>query len=131
MLCLRKPWSLTKSSSGIRLASFRAGIFLPSSCPSFVNARHSSPCHHNVRGFRREGEEGDNFYVIETGVFAASKEGETVFRYEGKGAFGELALMYNCARAATVKVGQADGNGRPLRLGPAKGIVVSGGSNCA
>jgi len=27
-----------------------------------------------------------------------------VFTYEGKGAFGELALMYNCPRAATVQV---------------------------
>ena len=27
-----------------------------------------------------------------------------MFTYEGKGAFGELALMYNCPRAATVQV---------------------------
>ena len=26
-----------------------------------------------------------------------------VFKYEGVGAFGELALMYNCPRAATVQ----------------------------
>jgi cAMP-dependent protein kinase regulator len=53
----------------------------------------------------REGEEGDNFYVIEHGLFEASKKGEVVFKYEGRGAFGELALMYNCPRAATIKVG--------------------------
>ncbi|EFN54600.1 hypothetical protein CHLNCDRAFT_135081 [Chlorella variabilis] len=59
----------------------------------------------------REGEEADNFYVIESGTFAASKAGadggppEWVTTYEGKGAFGELALMYNCPRAATVTGG--------------------------
>lgn len=52
--------------------------------------------------FCREGEEGDNFYAIESGTFVATKAGEQKFRYEGKGSFGELALMYNCPRAATV-----------------------------
>jgi hypothetical protein len=46
--------------------------------------------------------------VIQSGVFEAfktSKDGERVlFKYEGAGAFGELALMYNCPRAATVRV---------------------------
>jgi CRP-like cAMP-binding protein len=62
---------------------------------------------------RREGEEADNFYVIESGTFAATKAAggesggadgsvEWVATYEGHGAFGELALMYNCPRAATV-----------------------------
>lgn len=53
----------------------------------------------------REGEEGDNFYVIESGDFVAVKGGQQVFKYEGSGSFGELALMYNCPRAATVQVG--------------------------
>ena len=56
----------------------------------------------------REGEAADNLYVIQSGVFEAfktSKDGERVlFKYEGAGAFGELALMYNCPRAATVRV---------------------------
>ena len=56
----------------------------------------------------REGEAGDNLYVIQAGVYEAIKgagAGEKVlFRYEDKGAFGELALMYNCPRAATVRV---------------------------
>ena len=46
--------------------------------------------------------------MIQSGVFEAfktSKDGERVlFKYEGAGAFGELALMYNCPRAATVRV---------------------------
>ena len=55
----------------------------------------------------REGEEGDNFYVIESGEYIAVKGGREVFKYEGHGAFGELALLYNCLRAATVQVGDS------------------------
>lgn len=59
--------------------------------------------------YNRQGEEGDNFYVIAEGVFTAlirqTDLGEKVVHtYEGKGAFGELALMYNCPRAATIQV---------------------------
>lgn len=53
-----------------------------------------------------QGEDGDFFYVIESGEFDAftQKAGDTpVFHYGNKGSFGELALMYNCPRAATVK----------------------------
>lgn len=54
-----------------------------------------------------QGEDGDNFYVIDSGVYHClqSKNGETaklVFQYNNEGFFGELALMYNTPRAATV-----------------------------
>lgn len=62
----------------------------------------------------REGEEGDNFYVIESGDFAAIKGGRQVFKYEGSGSFGELALLYNCPRAATVQVTNGHATRRPL-----------------
>lgn len=57
----------------------------------------------------RQGEQGDNFYVIAEGTFTAriAQPGDhenVVFTYESRGAFGELALMYNCPRAATVQV---------------------------
>ena len=46
--------------------------------------------------------------MIQSGVFEAVKgsgdEEKLLFKYEGAGAFGELALMYNCRRAATVRV---------------------------
>ena len=50
----------------------------------------------------KEGDEGDNFYIIERGEFVALKGDQEVFSYDNKGSFGELALMYNCPRAATV-----------------------------
>jgi len=59
-----------------------------------------------------QGDHGDYFYVIESGVYevwksmnmkAPSIDSKKVFQYNNKGAFGELALMYNAPRAATVK----------------------------
>ena len=60
----------------------------------------------------RQGDDGDNFYVIETGVFDFFKKtgrrtsdadpGQQVLRLDGHGSFGELALMYNQPRAASV-----------------------------
>ena len=54
--------------------------------------------------FDSECEEGDNYYIIESGTFEAYVGGERVFTYQGHGAFGELALLYNSPRQATVKV---------------------------
>merc|ERR1711871_979852 len=59
-----------------------------------------------------QGDEGDNFYIIDEGQFdvfvqsgnAPSKQVTTLSN--GK-AFGELALMYNCPRAATVTASSA------------------------
>lgn len=50
----------------------------------------------------REGEEGDYFYAVDSGRFVASKGKSTSFDYENGGSFGELALLYNAPRAATV-----------------------------
>ncbi|XP_008473823.1 cAMP-dependent protein kinase type II regulatory subunit-like [Diaphorina citri] len=55
----------------------------------------------------RQGDDGDFFYVIESGRYEASVEidGEDklMHAYEDKGSFGELALLYNMPRAATIK----------------------------
>ena len=80
-------------------------------------AQHSTAQHstatqvENMRGnlaVCREGEHGDNFYVIESGHFKVTKadggKEKLLFAYHDEGAFGELALMYNCPRAATVTV---------------------------
>lgn len=53
-----------------------------------------------------EGDDGDYFYVIESGVYDILKildgEQKHVGQYDNRGSFGELALMYNAPRAATI-----------------------------
>ncbi|XP_029994396.1 protein kinase, cAMP-dependent, regulatory, type II, alpha A isoform X2 [Sphaeramia orbicularis] len=49
-----------------------------------------------------QGDDGDNFYVIERGVYDIVVSGTCVGQYNNKGSFGELALMYNTPRAATI-----------------------------
>ena len=57
----------------------------------------------------REGDKGDYFYVVESGVYAVYKAGEHIHTYritdgsDNKPSFGELALMYARPRAATVR----------------------------
>ncbi|XP_048507614.1 cAMP-dependent protein kinase type II regulatory subunit isoform X3 [Athalia rosae] len=56
----------------------------------------------------RQGDDGDNFYVIERGKFEVYVKDPTgddllIHTYENSGAFGELALLYNMPRAATIK----------------------------
>ncbi|KAK7493989.1 hypothetical protein BaRGS_00014871 [Batillaria attramentaria] len=59
-----------------------------------------------------QGDDGDNFYVIDQGKFDIYVEVDgkpkLVGNYENKGFFGELALMYNMPRAATI-VATSDG----------------------
>ncbi|XP_075883535.1 cAMP-dependent protein kinase type II-beta regulatory subunit [Nelusetta ayraudi] len=51
-------------------------------------------------------DDGDNFYVIESGTFnifvRADGAEKKVSCYDNRGSFGELALMYNTPRAATI-----------------------------
>jgi cAMP-dependent protein kinase regulator len=54
-----------------------------------------------------QGDDGDNFYVVDSGTFdvfvtRGSEGPKLVFNYNDEGSFGELALMYNTPRAATV-----------------------------
>ncbi|XP_049894339.1 cAMP-dependent protein kinase type II-alpha regulatory subunit-like isoform X3 [Epinephelus moara] len=53
-----------------------------------------------------QGDDGDNFYVIEKGVYDILVQKDEVSvcvgKYDNKGSFGELALMYNTPRAATI-----------------------------
>ncbi|XP_076281641.1 cAMP-dependent protein kinase type II regulatory subunit isoform X2 [Lasioglossum baleicum] len=57
----------------------------------------------------RQGDDGDNFYVIERGQYEVYvKDQHTgienmIHMYDNGGAFGELALLYKMPRAATVK----------------------------
>uniref|UniRef100_A0A8C5RPJ3 HMG-box transcription factor 1 n=1 Tax=Laticauda laticaudata TaxID=8630 RepID=A0A8C5RPJ3_LATLA len=53
-----------------------------------------------------QGDDGDNFYVIDQGnyniVVKCDGVGRCVGTYDNRGSFGELALMYNTPRAATI-----------------------------
>lgn len=61
----------------------------------------------------RQGDVGDYFYLIDRGTFTAFKEDQGTRRvlciYYGSGSFGELALLYNAPRAASI---QADTDGQ-------------------
>jgi len=50
-----------------------------------------------------QGETGEKFYILETGHAIASKNGTEVMHYSPGDYFGELALINNGQRAATVK----------------------------
>ncbi|CAM4698990.1 unnamed protein product [Lepidochelys kempii] len=53
-----------------------------------------------------QGDDGDNFYVVERGLYdifvTRESQPRCVGRYDNHGSFGELALMYNTPRAATI-----------------------------
>eukprot|EP00160_Parvularia_atlantis_P014346 Unigene3515_Nuclearia_a/m.10739 Unigene3515_Nuclearia_a/g.10739 ORF Unigene3515_Nuclearia_a/g.10739 Unigene3515_Nuclearia_a/m.10739 type:complete len:316 (-) Unigene3515_Nuclearia_a:405-1352(-) len=56
----------------------------------------------------KQGAPGDNFYVVESGTFdvfvqKGDKPAVKVVDYSAGASFGELALMYNAPRAATVR----------------------------
>ncbi|GFR33071.1 cAMP-dependent protein kinase type II regulatory subunit [Trichonephila clavata] len=56
----------------------------------------------------KQGDDGDNFYVIDTGVYhihvdTDQEKNKLVGKYDNAGSFGELALMYNMPRAATIE----------------------------
>ncbi|KAH8297191.1 hypothetical protein KR044_006239 [Drosophila immigrans] len=50
-----------------------------------------------------QGDDGDNFYVIESGVYKVYINDKHISTYNHTGLFGELALLYNMPRAATVQ----------------------------
>jgi len=56
----------------------------------------------------KQGDDGDNFYVIARGTFAvyitgADGDSSLVCTFKDAGSFGELALLYNTPRQATVR----------------------------
>lgn len=51
----------------------------------------------------RQGDDGDNFYVIESGVYKVIVNDNHIHTYNNSGIFGELALLYNMPRAATIQ----------------------------
>ncbi|CAM9208512.1 unnamed protein product, partial [Phaeothamnion confervicola] len=60
----------------------------------------------------RQGDRGDVFFVLESGRAEVLVDDVVVAEYGSGGTFGELALMYDCERAATVRAAEAT----PCRL---------------
>lgn len=54
----------------------------------------------------KQGDDGDNFYIIEKGEYDIlindGEKDKCVATLKNKGYFGELALLYNCPRSATI-----------------------------
>jgi CRP-like cAMP-binding protein len=51
----------------------------------------------------REGEPGSHLYVSSQGEFEVIKDGKILGRLGMGKAFGELAILYNCKRTASIK----------------------------
>ncbi|XP_014246337.1 cAMP-dependent protein kinase type II regulatory subunit-like [Cimex lectularius] len=76
----------------------------------------------------KEGDEGDYFYVVESGKYKAFVRTDTggqrqVSTYENNGSFGELALLYSMPRSATVTA-VTDGSVWCLDRGTFRKIVL-------
>ena len=50
----------------------------------------------------KEGDEGNNFYVVQSGILECYKNNKIVKVYEKNDSFGELALLYYTPRQATI-----------------------------
>lgn len=74
-----------------------------------------------------QGDDGDNFYVIERGTYdilvKSNDLTRSVGQYDNRGSFGELALMYNTPRAATI-VATSEGALWGLDRGTFRRIIV-------
>lgn len=51
----------------------------------------------------KQGEEGDKFYLVIDGLLIAEKNGKKVYEYKKGDYFGELALMKECKRQASIR----------------------------
>lgn len=83
----------------------------------------------------KQDEPGDKFYIIEEGTLYADKGGQKVMDYNSGDYFGELALLKNQPRAAsvivtsdTVKVLSMSRQAFNKMLGPLQGILAQGGT---
>lgn len=76
------------------------------------------------------GQNGDYFYVIESGKFSIVVDGKTVGQLQRGHSFGELALLYNSPRQATIRA-DSDGFLFSLDRETYKYVVAQSSSNRA
>jgi CRP-like cAMP-binding protein len=55
----------------------------------------------------RQGETGDRFYVIDAGSFDVIVDGEVVNRLREGDGFGEVALLHDVRKTATVRASES------------------------
>ena len=71
----------------------------------------------------------DNFYIVDSGEFDCYvngvNDGKPVVHYVAGGGFGELALMYNAPRAATIKCCDAEATVWAVDRGTFRHVVVN------
>lgn len=79
----------------------------------------------------RQGDPGDKFYIVEDGALHAMKGGDRVMEYKSGDYFGELALLKNQPRAASVVVDSAEAKVLSMTrlsfskmLGPLRGLLA-------
>jgi len=88
--------------------AFLKSVTLISSLEAYERSQISDALKAEVRqaGERiiTQGEPGDKFYIIEEGTLYATKDGNRVMDYKAGDYFGELALLKNQPRAASVIV---------------------------
>lgn len=99
-----------------RLKKIVKAIFIFKSCScdqleKLINAMYERKVY-TGETIIRQGEQGENFYVVDQGkfdvVFEVDDCKQNIGRVESPGSFGELALMYNCPRSASV-IAKEDG----------------------
>ena len=89
----------------------RVPMFMPLSAPVLEQLAAAATLLHATPGeaIVAEGDPGDAFYVIETGTVEVSQRGTVIGRAEAGESFGEIALVRDVPRTATVRaVGMVD-----------------------
>jgi cAMP-dependent protein kinase regulator len=76
---------------------------VPAAMDQLIRAFEPTSPYNNGDVIIQQGDQGDFFYVVESGDVSFEVNGHVVGSAKDGASFGELALLYTCPRAATVK----------------------------